>query len=169
MEYREKEVTFLGADRKLLGIPPKIGSKAPGFSGIKHDLTDFNSTELDGPLRIYSVVPSIDTSVCALQTSKFNDIVKELEDVYVVTISCDTPFALSRFKNAQGIENLTTVSDHINLSFGMKYGMVMDGVRLLARSVFIVDKEDTLVYAQVAKDVHKDIDFDEVLSFIEQM
>lgn len=169
MEYRVNEVTFLGEKRTLLGIAPKIGSKAPSFNGIKHDLTNFNSTDLDGTHRVYSVVPSIDTAVCALQTSRFNEMVKDLGDVNVLTISCDTPFALSRYRNAQGIDNLITVSDQINLSFGMKYGMVMGDVRLLARGVFIVDKDNILRYAQVVEDVLSDIDFEAVQQFINEM
>lgn len=166
MENRIKQVTFLGQERQLLGMVPKLGVKAPEFSGVQDSLDNFSSNSLNGTLRIISVVPSVDTSVCAMQTKRFNEEIKQLDDVKVVTISCDTPFALARFISSQDIENMIAVSDSIHLSFGMKYGMVMDGVRLLARGVYIIDKNDDLVYGQIAPNVHDDIDFDEVFDFI---
>lgn len=164
-----KEVHFLGEKRLLLGIKPKIGKKVPDFNCISYNLQPFESKSLNNTLRVISVVPSIDTSVCAVQTKQFEQFFNEHPDVNVITISNDTPFALDRFRKTSNINNIITVSDYLYLSFGMKYGVLMEGLRLLARSIFIVDEENILRYVHINEDAGTDIDFEEVFSTIETL
>ncbi|MDO4661586.1 MAG: thiol peroxidase [Tissierellia bacterium] len=146
---KRTDFKFGDADITLLGDELKVGDKAPDFTATKKTLEEFNSKDLDGKIRIYSVVPSIDTSVCEIQTTKFNQEATNLdEDVVVITISNDLPFALDRFCSAKGIDKVETVSDYKDLDFGMKYGVVMQEFRLLNRSVFVVDRDNTIKHVE---------------------
>lgn len=143
---------FGDVDITLLGNEIKVGDKAPSFKAVKRNLESFDFSELDGKIKIISVLPSVDTSVCEIQTTKFNQLASELsQDVEILTISNDLPFAQDRFCSAKGIENLTLVSDYQDLDFGMKYGVVIEGLRLLNRSVFVIDKDNTVKYVEYVK------------------
>ncbi|WP_243342469.1 thiol peroxidase [Anaerococcus sp. AGMB09787] len=133
----------------LDGEELKVGDKAPEFKAINKDLSDYISSEDDGKIKLISVVPSIDTSVCEIQTSIFTKAAKEFSDnVVLITISNDLPFAQIRFCNVKDIEKNKFVSDYIYNDFGKKYNTIMNELQLLNRSVFVIDKDNTIHYVQ---------------------
>lgn len=140
-------VTFKGNPITLLGNEVKVGDNAPDFTVLANDLSEVKLSDTKG-VRLISVVPSVDTGVCSVQTKRFNDDVAELDNVSVLTISADLPFAQSRWANEKGLEDAKIYSDHRDLSFGEAYGVVMKELRLLARSVFVIDSNNKIVYAQ---------------------
>ena len=141
-------VTFKNNPVTLVGNEVKVGDQAPNFTVLANDLSPVTLNDSKGKVRIISVVPSIDTGVCDAQTRRFNEEAAKLEGVTVLTVSVDLPFAQKRWCGAAGIENVQVVSDHRDLSFGEAYGVVMKELRLLARAVFVVDKNDKVVYAE---------------------
>ncbi|MED1203192.1 thiol peroxidase [Heyndrickxia acidicola] len=141
-------VTFIEKPVTLIGNELKPGDKAPDFTVLANDLSEVTLQDSKGTVRIISVVPSIDTGVCDAQTRKFNEEASKLENVQVLTISVDLPFAQGRWCAASGLENVKVLSDHRDLSFGEAYGVVMKEFRLLARAVFVVDSEDNITYAE---------------------
>lgn len=141
-------VTFKGNPVTLTGTEVKVGDKAPNFTVLANDLSPVTLEDTKGQVRLISVVPSIDTGVCDAQTRRFNEDAAKLDNVKVLTVSVDLPFAQKRWCATAGIENVQTVSDHRDLSFGEAYGVVMQELRLLARSVFVVDSNDTVTYVE---------------------
>ncbi|TKC15802.1 thiol peroxidase [Robertmurraya kyonggiensis] len=141
-------VTFKGNPVTLIGTEVKVGDKAPNFTVLANDLSPVTLEDTKGQVRLISVVPSVDTGVCDAQTRRFNEEAAKLDNVKVLTVSVDLPFAQKRWCAAAGIENVQTVSDHRDLSFGEAYGVVMQELRLLARSVFVVDSTDTVTYVE---------------------
>jgi thioredoxin-dependent peroxiredoxin len=141
-------VTFKGNPVTLVGSEVKVGDKAPNFTVLANDLSPVTLDDSKGQVRLISVVPSVDTGVCDAQTRRFNEEAATLDNVKVLTVSVDLPFAQKRWCAAAGIENVQTVSDHRDLSFGEAYGVVMKELRLLARSVFVVDSSDTVTYVE---------------------
>ena len=142
-------VKFGGNPVNLIGTQVKVGDKAPSFELVKNDLSAFKSDELNGKVVIYSVVPSIDTEVCSLQTKFFNKKVTELsDDVVVLTISEDLPFAQGRFCAAEGIDRVIVASDYQKREFGEKYGFMMEGLMLLARGIVVVDKTGVIKHVE---------------------
>ena len=142
------QITFKQNPVTLLGNEVKAGDKAPDFKVLRNDLTEASLSDYKGKIKIISVVPSIDTGVCDAQTRKFNEIASKLENVQVITVSVDLPFAQKRWCAAAGLDNVEIVSDHRDLSFGEAYGVAIKELRLLARAVFVVDSSDTVVYAE---------------------
>ncbi|HZG71567.1 MAG TPA: thiol peroxidase [Chondromyces sp.] len=141
-------VTFKGNPVTLIGNEVKVGDQAPDFKVLANDLSEVTLADTKGKVRIISVVPSIDTGVCDAQTRRFNEEAAKLDNVQVLTISVDLPFAQKRWCAANGIENVQTLSDHRDLSFGEAYGVVMKELRLLARAVFVIDSNDKVTYTE---------------------
>jgi thiol peroxidase len=141
-------VTFKGNPVTLVGKEIKVGDSAPDFTVLANDLSPVTLKDTNGKVRIISVVPSLDTGVCDAQTRKFNEEAAKLEDVVVLTVSMDLPFAQKRWCAAAGLENVMTVSDHRDASFGEAYGVLMKELRLLARSVFVIDSANKITYAE---------------------
>lgn len=141
-------ITFKGNPVTLLGSEVKVGEKAPNFTVLANDLSPVTLENSKGQVRLISVVPSIDTGVCDAQTRRFNEEAAGLDNVKVLTVSVDLPFAQNRWCAAAGIENVQTVSDHRDLSFGEAYGVAIKELRLLARAVFVVDSSDTVTYVE---------------------
>jgi thiol peroxidase len=133
MKRNNSKVTFAGNPVTLLGEEPAIDDSAPEFTVINNDLKHAHLTDFDGKVKVIAVYPSIDTSVCAAQNRRFNQEAEKFDDVVVLSISCDLPFAQKRFCAAEGLNNIITLSDHKELDFGIKYGFVMEEFRLLAR------------------------------------
>ena len=142
------QITFKRNPVTLIGNEVKAGDKAPDFKVLRNDLSEATLSDYEGKIKIISVVPSIDTGVCDAQTRKFNEIASKLENVQVITVSVDLPFAQKRWCAAAGLDNVEIVSDHRDLSFGEAYGVAIKELRLLARAVFVVDSSDTVVYAE---------------------
>ncbi|MDQ0156493.1 thiol peroxidase [Robertmurraya andreesenii] len=141
-------ITFKGGPVTLLGSEVKVGDKAPNFTVLANDLSPVTLDDSKGHVRLISVVPSIDTGVCDAQTRRFNEEAASLGNVKVLTVSVDLPFAQKRWCAAAGIENVQTLSDHRDLSFGEAYGVAIQELRLLARAVFVVDSNDTVTYVE---------------------
>lgn len=141
-------ITFKGNPVTLLGNEVKAGDKVPEFKVLANDLSEVTLADSKGQVRLISVVPSIDTGVCDAQTRRFNEEASKLDNVKILTVSVDLPFAQKRWCAAAGIENVQTVSDHRDLSFGEAFGVAIQELRLLARAVFVVDSNDTVTYAE---------------------
>ena len=141
-------VTFAGNPVTLLGNEVKVGDKAPNFTVLANDRSEVTLDNTKGQVRLVTSVPSLDTGVCDAETRRFNEEASNLGNVKILTISVDLPFAQKRWCGANGIENVQTLSDHRDLSFGEAYGVVMQEHRLLARAVFVVDSSDTVTYVE---------------------
>lgn len=152
-QERTGVVTFQGNPVTLVGNEVKVGDAAPDFTVLANDLTPVTLSDTKGSVRIISVVPSLDTGVCDQQTRRFNEEAASLEGVQILTISVDLPFSQKRWCGAAGVDRVQTLSDHRDLSFGMAYGVVIKELRLLARSVFVVDKNDKVVYVEYVPEV----------------
>ncbi|MDQ0215007.1 thiol peroxidase [Oikeobacillus pervagus] len=144
-------VTFKGNPMTLVGQEVKVGDTAPNFTVLANDLSEVTLNDSKGKVRLISVVPSIDTGVCDAQTRRFNEEASKL-DAQILTISVDLPFAQKRWCAAAGIENIQVLSDHRDLSFGEAYGVHMKELRLLARSIFVVDSQDKVTYVEYVKE-----------------
>jgi thiol peroxidase len=156
-------VTFKGNAVTLLGNEQKVGDIAPDFTVLNRDLEPVTLHDFDGSVRIISVVPSIDTSVCSQQTRRFNEKASGLENTVVLTVSVDLPFAQKKWCAAEGLENVITLSDHRDLSFGEAYGVVMKELRLLARSVFVVDAAGKIVHAEYVSEGTNHPDYEKAI------
>ncbi|WP_017756115.1 thiol peroxidase [Calidifontibacillus oryziterrae] len=141
-------VTFKGNPVTLVGNEVKVGDRAPDFTVLANDLSEVTLDGTKGNVRLISVVPSLDTGVCDAQTRRFNEEASNLTNVKVLTISVDLPFAQKRWCGANGIENVQTLSDHRDLSFGEAYGVYIKELRLLTRAVFVVDSNDIITYVE---------------------
>ena len=118
-------------------------------------------------MRLFSVVPSLDTPVCSIQTKKFNDAVAKLPaGVQPYTVSCDLPFAQARFCGAEKVERMVSLSDHRDVSFGTAYGVLIKELRLLTRSIFVVDASDKIVYVQIVPEITSEPNYDQALEAV---
>jgi thiol peroxidase len=146
---RTAAITFKGNPMTLLGPEIKVGDKAPAFQVTGQDLGDISLNDYAGKVLVISVLPSLDTPVCATQTRTFNAKAAELSgDVGILTVSLDLPFAAKRFCAAEGIEAVKTGSDFKHQSFGAGYGVKIKELGLLARAVFVLDKKGVVKHAE---------------------
>ena len=167
MEY---QVTFGGKPVWLLGRHCAVGGKAPSFTLVDGSLQCVPSDRFHGKVRIYSTFPSVDTPVCSLQNIRFNrDAARLGDDVVVLSISVDLPFAQKRFCAAEGIDRVHVLSDYRELDFGLKYGFVLEGFRLLARGVVVVDRDDTVRYVEYVPEVSHEPDYEQALSVVRSL
>lgn len=163
------KVTFQNNPVTLIGEAVQVGDKAPNFTVLANDLSAVTLDDSKGKVRLISVVPSLDTGVCAAQTRKFNEEAAALgDDVRVLTISVDLPFAQARWCGAEGIDAVQTLSDHKDLSFGNAYGIVIEELRLLARAVFVVNQNDEIVYVEYVPEVTDHPNYDEAISAVKE-
>jgi len=146
------EITFLNKSVTLIGNEVKIGDTAPDFTVLDNELNEVTLSNSAGKVRIISVIPSIDTGVCDAQTRRFNEEASKLSNVEVLTISVDLPFAQKRWCAANGLENVKTLSDHRNLSFGEAYGVHIKELRLLARAVFVIDSNNKVTHVEYVRE-----------------
>lgn len=158
--------TFKGNNVTLQGNPVEVGDKAPDFRALTTSLEEVTLESSPGK-KLISVVPSIDTGVCDAQTREFNKKASSLGGT-VLTVSNDLPFAQRRWCAASGLDNVVTLSDHRDLSFGKSYGVLIEEMRLLARSVFVVDSEGVVQYAQYMDEMTNEVDFEAALKAFEQ-
>lgn len=161
---RAGAVTFKGNPLSLAGEEVKPGQPGPDFTLHTYGeggMTTITPGDLKGKPTILNVVPSLDTPVCATQTKKFNEQLGSLGgQVNAVTISLDLPFAQNRFCGAENIANLKNGSDYQNRSFGQNWGVLIEELKLLARSVFVLDKDGKVVYAEVVSEVTDEPNYD---------
>jgi thiol peroxidase len=162
---RKGVVTFRGNPLTLLGNVSKIGDKAPSFTALDKDLAPVSLSDFVGKIKIISVTPSLDTPVCNLQATMFNKSASDLSpDIALINVSMDLPFAIARFCSSEGIDKLRTLSDHRDASFGLAYGVLVKELRLLARSVFVIDKTDTIRYIEIVPEMTNEPNYDKALS-----
>jgi thioredoxin-dependent peroxiredoxin len=164
MTERAGIVTIHGNPLTLVGDEIKAGAPAPEAELLDNDLNPVKLSAYRGKVLIIASVPSLDTPVCDLETRRFNDEAANLgPDIEIVTISMDLPFAQKRWCGAAGVKRLRTLSDHREAAFGKAYGVLIKELRLLARAVFIVDREGQVQYAQLVKEVTNEPNYEEVL------
>lgn len=148
----------------LLGPAPALSRPAPDFHVLDKQMTPVGLADFAGQVLILLSVPSLDTPVCDIEAQRFNAEASALaQDVHVATVSMDLPFALKRYCAAHGIERIHTLSDHREASFGLAYGVLIKQTRLLARAVFVLDRQAVLRYYDLMPDLGDEPDYDAVL------
>ncbi len=164
MQEHSGAITMKGNPLTLVGPQLSAGDAAPDFEVLDNDLNPVKLSSYKGKICILSVVPSLDTPVCDMQTRRFNDEASKLsDDVAILTISMDLPFAQKRWCGAAGVDKVETLSDHRNAAFGEAYGVLIKELRLLARGIFVVDQQGTIQYSQLVKEVTEEPDYDAVI------
>ncbi len=170
---RSGAVTFKGKPMTLAGSAVQVGQPAPAFtlhSFGPDGLRAWTLDDLKGKPAIISVVPSLDTPVCAKQTKRFNDELAALGDtIHALTVSLDLPFAMNRFCGAESIKNLKVASDYQTRSFGENWGMLIEELKILARGVFILDRDGKVVYAESVKEVAEEPNYDAAMAALKRL
>lgn len=170
MKERKGLITMKGSPLTLLGTPANLGGEAPDFEAVANDLSPVKLSTFRGKVCIISSAPSLDTRVCDIQTRRFNEEAQKLgDDVVVLTISMDLPFAQKRWCAAAGIKNLQTLSDHHDATFGKSYGLLIKELRLLARAVFVLDKDGIIRYIELVPELTNEPDYDAALKAAKQL
>ena len=170
---RHGAVTFKGNPLTLVGDEVKVGTAAPDFDlasygagGMQH----IRKSDVLGKPTFISVVPSLDTPVCQVQTKTFNTRLAALGDkINALTVSLDLPFAMNRFCGAESITAMRSGSDYMDRSFGTHWGVLIDELKILARAVFVLDAAGVVRYAQVVKEVASEPDYDAALAALEKL
>lgn len=153
-QERTGVATFKGNPLTLIGNEVKVGDTAPNFTVNKNLLEEATLATYAGKVKLISVVPSLDTGVCDAQTRRFNEEAAKLGDnVVVLTISVDLPFAQSRWCGAAGIDKVVTLSDYKTNSFGTSYGVFIKEFHLDMRSIFVIDQNDKVQYVEYLKEM----------------
>lgn len=170
MNERAGVITMKGDPLTLLGPELKAGDKAPDFEVRGNDLSVVKFSDFAGKKCIISSVPSLDTSVCDTQTRRFNEEAGKLgDDVKVLTISMDLPFAQKRWCGSAGVENVITLSDFDKASFGESYGLLVKEVRLLARAVLVVDSEGVIRHIEIVPEIASEPDYEAALEELKKL
>jgi thiol peroxidase len=163
MEERAGIITFQGNPLTLIGKECKVGDRAPDFEAVGNDMAAVSLSSFNDKIRVVSSVPSLDTPVCDMETRKFNEQATGLsENIAILTISMDLPFAQKRWCGAAGVTRVITLSDHRDGAFGRAYGVLIKELRLLARAVFVIDRGGIVQYVQVVKEMTQEPDYDAV-------
>jgi thiol peroxidase len=163
-------VTLHGNPLTLVGNEVKVGDKAPEFETVDNELKLVKLSSFSGKTLVICSVPSLDTPVCDIETRKFNEKAGGTADkVKVLTISMDLPFAQKRWCGAAGVKNVQTLSDHKEASFGKAYGVLIEELRLLARAIFVIDKEGTVRYKQLVSEISNEPDYESVLKAVKEV
>jgi thiol peroxidase len=164
MTERTGLVTMKGNPATLLGNEVTVGQPAPDVDLVANDLSTVRLCSFQGKVRIITSVPSLDTPVCDRETRRFNEEVSRLgDDVAVLAVSMDLPFAQKRWCGAAGVENVQTLSDHRDAAFGTSYGVLIKDLRLLARAVFVLDKNGVIRYQELVKEITSEPDYEAAL------
>ena len=170
MKERAGIVTMRKNPLTLLGDEVTVGERAPDFIALDPNLTPVKFSSFLGKICILSSVPSLDTPVCDMETRKFNDEASKLGDkIQILTISMDLPFAQKRWCGAAGVNKIQTLSDHKDAQFGLAYGVLIKELRLLARSVFLVDQKGILQYIQLVKEIANEPNYEEIWSALKKL
>jgi thiol peroxidase len=159
-------ITLKGNPVKTIGELPKKGEQAKDFTLVKNDLSRITLSEYKGKQLVLNIFPSIGTGVCQASVRRFNKMASEIDETLVLCISRDLPFALQQFCGAEGLDNVITLSDFENGSFGKDYGLLItNGIfqGLLSRVVIIIDKNGKITYTQQVPDISHEPDYDDVM------
>lgn len=153
----------------VLGNPLKVGDKALDFTAVDNDLNEVSFfSNFKNQHTLISVVPSLDTSVCDMQTRTINERLANYKNLDFITISNDLPFAQKRWCGANGL-NIHTLSDHKHLDFAMKYGVLIEELRLLARAVFVLDENKKVIYVEYLDEMSKHPNYDKLFEFLDKL
>lgn len=167
MAERSGAVTLHGNPLTLTGNEVNVGDKAPEFEVIDNNLSPVRFSSFKGKVAVISSVPSLDTPVCDMETRRFNKEAENLgDDVAILTISMDLPFAQKRWCGAAGVSKVVTLSDHRDANFGTSYGLLIKELRLLARAVLVVDRNGVVRYSELVKETSKEPDYDAALEAV---
>jgi thiol peroxidase len=165
MEERKGAVTLKGNPFTLVGREIKAGDKAPDVELLDNDLKPVRVSSFKGKVVVVSAVPSLDTPTCDMETRRFNTEAAKLgEDIVILTVSTDLPFAQKRWCGAAGVDKVKTVSDHREAAFGQSYGVLIKELRLLARAIFVIDRNGVVQYVQLVKEVAQEPDYAAVIA-----
>lgn len=169
-EERSGQVTFQGNPLTLVGPEIKVGDRAPAFLLVNTDLQPVTLDDSRGRVRLITTVPSLDTPVCDAMTRRFNEDAAELpDDVVVATVSMDLPFAQKRWCGNAGIEKIQTLSDYREHAFARDYGMLIGELQLLARGVFVIDREGVVAYRELVAEVTEEPDYGAALDAVRKL
>ncbi len=168
-EERPDAVTLQGNPFTLIGPELKAGDPAPDFELVGADLKPVNLQDTAGKIRIFSVVPSLDTPVCDTMTRRFNTEAAGLPQVQIYTVSMDLPFAQSRWCEASGVENIVMLSDHRSGSFGERYGTLVKELRLNSRAIFVVDAEGLIRHVEYVGEIADQPDYGSALASVREL
>ena len=169
MESNSK-VTLKGNPLTLVGAEVKVGEGAPDFKALDNGLEEVALDKFKNKVKLIASVPSLDTPVCDSEIKKFNDEAAALsKDIVIIFISMDLPFAQKRFCQAFDIKKVKTLSDHRDADFGQKYGVLIKELRLLARAIFIIDKEDNIRYIELVKEMSSPPDYNAALDALKRV
>ncbi len=160
---RPGATTLKGNPLTLIGPELKAGDTAPDFEAVDNKLQPVSLDKTGNAVRIFSVVPSLDTPVCDMQTKRFNDEAAKLPHVDVYTISMDLPFAQSRWCSAFGVDRIKMISDHRSGSFGERYGTLIKELRIESRAIFVVGENNRLLHVEYVKEVGDHPNYDAAL------
>ena len=167
MKERSRITTMKGNPLTLVGGGLIVGDRAPDVELLDTDLGQVKLSSFRGKICVISSVPSLDTPVCDMETRRFNEAAGNLgSDVVILTVSMDLPFAQKRWCGAAGVDKVVTLSDHRDAAFGTAYGVLIKELRLLARAVFVMDREGVIQYIQVVKEVTEEPDYQDVLDAV---
>ncbi|WP_209326476.1 thiol peroxidase [Pseudoalteromonas sp. PA2MD11] len=154
----------------LLGQGVEVGQQAPNFKVVDGNFTPVTLDNYRGQAVLLSVVPSLDTGVCSIQTKHFNEkVASEYPSVAMLTLSADLPFAQKRFCKAENIDKIVTLSDSVWRDFGKNYGLIIKDMGLLTRAVFVLDKEHNIVYKQLVDNLSKEPDYDGAIAALKKL
>ena len=168
VQERAGATTLRGNPMTLLGPELKPGDKAPDFDVVSDSLKPVNLEATGHNVRIFSVLPSLDTPVCDAQTKRFNEEAAKLSNVDIYTVSMDLPFAQKRWCSNFGIDKIKMLSDHKSGSFGEQYGTLIKELRIESRAIFVVDKDNTVRYVEYVKEVSDHPNYDAALAAVRQ-
>ncbi len=167
MDERSGKITMKGNPLTLMGQELKIGDMAPDVVLANNDLAPVSLSSYHGKVCIISSVPSLDTPVCDMETRRFNEEAGALgDDVAIITVSMDLPFAQKRWCGAAGVDKVITLSDYGDMSFGNAYGVLIKELKLLARSVFVLDRQGIIQYIQLVNEVTEEPNYQEILDAV---
>lgn len=162
---RKDVMTFKGKPMTLLGPELKAGDKAPDFTVIDKGLVEVGLHDFMNTAKLISTTPSLDTAVCDMQARRFNEEAAKLPPgIVIINVSMDLPFAIGRFCTAASIDRIKTYSDYRHASLGVAYGILIKELRLLARSVFLLDKDNIIRYVEIVPEMTQAVDFDKALN-----
>jgi thiol peroxidase len=165
-----RTVTFQGTSLTLEGQEVKVGQNAPDFRVVDKDLNEKTLKDYSGKVKVISVTPSLDTPVCDMQARRFNEEASKLpQNVVMLNISMDLPFAIARFCTTVGIDRVEALSDHREASFGLSYGVLIKELRLLARAVFVIDKDDIIRYIEIVPEITEQPNYDRAIEAMKSL
>jgi thiol peroxidase len=163
-EERKGAITMRGNPMTLVGPEIKVGQQAPQFTAVGKGMAAVTLDQFKGKVKIIAAVPSVDTPVCDAELRRFNEEASKLPgDVQILTVSMDLPFAQARWCGAASVDKVTTLSDWRGAEFGQKYGALIKELHLLARAIFVLDRDDKVAHVEYVKEVANPPDFDAAL------